>query len=62
MSDSEEFALMDDPALFNWRTQTRAELDGLPPDSPDHAALTARFNKSTDEIADRARAVWSKPN
>jgi hypothetical protein len=62
MSDSDDFALMDDTALLSWRAQTRAELERLPPGSPDHAALTDRYDESTSEVTDRARRAWSKTN
>ena len=62
MNDSDEFALMDDSALLGWREETRAELEQLQPGSPDHVALTARYDKSTEEIDARARAAWSRAN
>jgi hypothetical protein len=62
MSDTDEFALMDDSALLSWRAETRAELERLPPGSPDHAALTDRYDESTEEISDRAREAWSTAN
>lgn len=62
MSDSDDFARMDDSALLSWRAQTRAELERLPPGSPGHAALAARYDKSTEEVNDRAREAWSKAN
>ena len=60
MSDSDDFALMDDSALLSWRADTRAELEQLPPGSPGHAALTARYDQSTEEVTGRARQAWSK--
>ena len=62
MSGSDDFALMDDSALLSWRTQTRAELERLPPGSPGHTALTARYDESTEEVTDRAREAWSRAN
>jgi hypothetical protein len=62
MSDSDDFTLMDDSALLSWRAETRAELERLPPGSPDHAALTARYDVSTEEVTDRAREAWSRAN
>jgi hypothetical protein len=62
MNDSNEFALMDDSALLSWRAETRAELERLTPESPDHAALTARYDESTGEVTDRARKAWSRTN
>ena len=60
MSDSDDFALMDDTALLSWRADTRAELERLPPGSPGHAALAARYDESTEEVNERARQAWSK--
>jgi hypothetical protein len=40
------------------RAEMRAELERLPPASPDHAALTALYDKTTEEIDDRARKAW----
>jgi len=60
MSDSDDFAPMDDSALLSWRAGTRAELERLPPGSPGHAALTARYDQSTEEVTDRARQAWSR--
>jgi hypothetical protein len=34
-------------------------LERLPPASPGHAELTALYDKSTEEINDRAREAWS---
>ncbi len=55
MSDSNEFTLMDDTTLLSWRAQTRAELERLPPGSPGYAALTARYDESTDILRERLR-------
>jgi hypothetical protein len=62
MNDSDEFAPMDDSALISWRAEARAELERLPPGSPDHAALTALYDESTEEVNDRAREAWSTAN
>jgi hypothetical protein len=37
----------------------RAELKQLPPLSREHAALTARYDESTEEVTDRARLAWA---
>jgi hypothetical protein len=55
-----DFPLLDDSALLVRRAEMRAELERLPPDSPGHAALTALYDKSTQEINDRARSAWSQ--
>jgi hypothetical protein len=60
MSDNnDDFAPLDDSALLSRRAEMRAELERLPPASPGHAALTALYDKSTEEINDRARKAWS---
>jgi hypothetical protein len=38
----------------------RAELQRLPPHSPCHAALTARYDASLDELVERARKAWAR--
>ena len=60
MSDSDDFTLLDDSALLNRRAEMRAELERLPPTSPGHAVLSALYDKSTEEINNRARKAWSK--
>jgi hypothetical protein len=60
MRDSDDFTTLDDSALLRWRAETRAELERLPPASPGHAALAARYDKSTQEIDDRARRAWTR--
>ena len=55
---SEDLTRLDDSALLSMRAEMRAELERLPPASPDHAALTALYNKTTEEIDDRARKAW----
>jgi hypothetical protein len=57
--DRDDFIKLDDSALLSRRAEMRAELEHLPPGSPDHAALTALYDKSTQEIEDRARKAWS---
>jgi hypothetical protein len=59
---SEDFTRLDDSALLNWRAETRAELEQLPPASPGHAALSALYDRSTAEIDERARQAWSRPS
>jgi hypothetical protein len=60
MSDSDNFALLDDSALLSRRAEMRAELERLPPSSPGHAALTALYDLSTEEVNNRARKAWSR--
>jgi hypothetical protein len=40
----------------------RAELERLPPTSPDHAVLTALYDKSSEEVNNRASKAWSRGN
>jgi hypothetical protein len=58
--DQDDFIKLDDSALISRRAEMRAELERLPVGSPGHAALTALYGKSTQEIDDRARKAWSK--
>ena len=58
--DNDDFTQLDDSALLSRRAEMRAELERLPPGSPDHAALTVRYDRSTEEVNARARKAWSK--
>lgn len=62
MCDSDDFALLDDSALLSRRAEMRAELERLPPADPGRAALLALYDKSTEEVNDRARKAWSAAN
>ncbi len=62
MSDNDDFALLDDSELLSRRAEMRAELERLPPASPGHAALSALYDESTEEVNDRARKAWSTAN
>jgi hypothetical protein len=57
---SEDFTRLDDSALLSRRAEMRAELERLPPASPGHAALTALYDKTTEEVDDRARRAWTR--
>ena len=57
---SDDFTQMDDSALLATRAEMRAELERLPPTSPDHAALTALYDKTTEEVDARARRAWTR--
>jgi hypothetical protein len=59
-SVSGDFTQMDDSALLSMRAEMRAELERLPPASPAHAALTALYDKTTEEVDDRARRAWTR--
>jgi hypothetical protein len=54
-----DFTKLDDSALLSRRAEMRTELERLSPASPRHAALTVLYDKSTQEIDDRARKAWS---
>jgi hypothetical protein len=60
ISEEPEFSQLDDPALISMREEIRGELERLPPGSRDHAELAARYDLTTTEINERARAAWSK--
>jgi hypothetical protein len=62
MSNSDDFTLLDDSELLSRRAEMRAELERLPPASPDHAALSALYDESTEEVNARARKAWSAAN
>jgi hypothetical protein len=62
MSDSDDFTLLDDSELLSRRAEMRTELERLPSASPDHAALSALYDESTEEVNDRARKAWSAAN
>jgi len=57
---SEDFTLLDDSALLSLRAEMRAELERLPPESPGHTALTALYDKTTEEVDNRARRAWTR--
>jgi hypothetical protein len=54
----DEFARLDDSALLGRRAEMRAELARLPPVSPAHVELSARYDWSTQEVNERARKAW----
>lgn len=53
------FTELDDTELLSRRAEMRAELERLPPASSDYDALTALYDKSTEEVNHRAREAWS---
>ena len=62
MCDNDDFTRLDDSALLSRRAEMRAELERLPPASPDHVALAALYDQSTEEVNERARRAWSAAN
>jgi hypothetical protein len=61
ISDEPDFSQLDDSALISMREEMRGELERLPPRSSDHAELAERYDLTTAEINDRARAAWTRP-
>jgi len=55
-----DFSELDDSALLSRRARMRAELERLPAASPGHAALTALYDRSTQEVSDRATRAWAR--
>ena len=60
--DTPDFTKLDDSALISTRAQMRAELERLPPHSVGRDALSRAYDASTEEIDDRARKAWTRPN
>jgi hypothetical protein len=63
MRDNEEvidFSQMDDSTLLGKRAEMRAQLEHLPPLSPDRARLMFIYDASTAEVNERARAAWTR--
>jgi hypothetical protein len=60
ISEEPDFSQLDDSALISLREQMRSELERLPPRSPDQSELAARYDLTTAEINERARAAWSR--
>jgi hypothetical protein len=61
MSEEPDFSHLDDLALISMREQMRGELERIPPSSPGHAELAARYDLTTAEMNERASAAWSRP-
>ena len=60
ISEEPDFSLVDHSALISMREQMRGELERIPPHSPGHAELAARYELTTAEMNQRARAAWSR--
>ena len=60
MSGDEDFSKLNDSALLSRRSEMRAELERLPPGSLGHVVLAALYDRSTQEIDDRARRAWAR--
>ena len=60
IGEEPDFSQLDDPALISLREQMRGELESLPPRSQGHTELTARYDLTTAELNERARAAWSR--
>jgi hypothetical protein len=59
-NEEPDFNQLDDSALISLREEMRAELERLPAFSPDRAELATRYDLTTVEINERARAAWSR--
>ena len=62
ISEEPDFSQLDDSALISMREEMRGELERLPPRSREREELAARYDLTTTEINQRARAAWSKTN
>lgn len=60
MTSDEDFTKLDDSALLSRRAEMRMELERLPLASPGHAALAALYDRSTQEVNDRATQAWAR--
>jgi len=60
VSEDIGFGRLDDAALLSLRERMRAELGRLPPHSPGYVELSARYDRSTAEVNERARAAWAR--
>jgi hypothetical protein len=60
MSNGDDFTLLDDSTLLSKRAEMRAQLERLPTGSPDHAALTTLYDRTTEEVNNRARRAWTQ--
>ena len=60
--ETPDFSGLDDSALLSARAEMRAELEGLPPLSAAHAALSAWYAASLNELVERARTAWARAN
>lgn len=58
MDVTQDFTTLDDSTLLDWRAETRAKLEQLPPTSPSYHKLAARYDESTREVDQRARKAW----
>ena len=60
ISEEPDFSQLDDSGLISLREQMRGELERLPPRSPGRAELAVRYDLTTAEMNERARAAWSR--
>jgi hypothetical protein len=58
ISEEPDFSQLDDSALISLREEMLGELERLPPHSCNHAELAARYDLTTVEMNERARAAW----
>jgi hypothetical protein len=55
-----DFTRLDDSTLLARRAEMRAELERLPPLSPEHLALARVYDATTTEVNNRARRAWTR--
>jgi hypothetical protein len=60
-SEDPDLSQLDDSALISLREEMRDELERLPARSVARAELAARYDLTTAELNERARAAWSRP-
>jgi hypothetical protein len=59
MSDSDDFAQLDDPAFIEERRRVRAQVEGTP-EAERSAELMRRFRAMDEEFLRRARIAWQQ--
>jgi hypothetical protein len=60
--DSAVISLLASPVVAGSYLYPLDALERLPPTSPDHVALAALYDQSTEEVNERARRAWSTAN
>ena len=60
-SEDPDFSKLDDSTLISLREKMRGELERLPARSVARIELASRYDLTTAEVNERARAAWSRP-
>ena len=55
-----DYAKMSDPAFFAARQRLREQIEELPPDHPQRAALEAELDETAYDLERRAAQAWGK--